>query len=43
MLYLQLVEREKKKEKKQQGGFFPRAGHALLAGPGGIFPAVRCN
>jgi DNA-binding transcriptional regulator PaaX len=48
MLYLLLVEREKEKKKERKKnkkemawGFFLR--HALMAEPGGIFPAVRCN
>jgi hypothetical protein len=41
---LLLVGRERKREReKQPGGFFPRAGHALLAVLCGIFVAVRCN
>jgi hypothetical protein len=39
---------EKKKNKnikreKWPGGFFPRAGHTLVAVPCRIFVAVRCN
>jgi hypothetical protein len=36
---------EKKKKKEAARGFLPRAGgwHILLAVPGGIFVAVRCN
>jgi hypothetical protein len=43
MLYLLLVEEKKKKKKKQPGGFFPRAGHFLLAVPCRIFLAVKRN
>jgi hypothetical protein len=47
MLYLLFVEREKEKKERKKNkkemawGFFLR--HALMAEPGGIFPAVRCN
>jgi hypothetical protein len=36
-------ERKRKKKDKWLGGFFTRAGHALLAVVHGIFPAVRYN
>jgi hypothetical protein len=52
MLYLLLVGRKKERKEKKKGkgemtglggGFFPRAGHALLALLCGIFVAVRYN
>jgi hypothetical protein len=34
---------ERKKKREMVSSFFPRARHALLAVPHGIFVAVRCN
>jgi hypothetical protein len=44
VLVLLVGRKIKRKEKHPEGGsFLPRAEHALLAVPQGIFMAVRCN
>jgi hypothetical protein len=43
MLCLLLLDRKEKEKEKQPRGFYPRAGHALLGGPHGIFMAVKCK